>query len=103
MVEKRDYSRYQQKVIRAFYENREQIDEQALSDLAGNLYLAEGKKREKLWQQADEIMQRMRIIESRRLHIVKLKDPSVLAELIKDLASGATVRTPAPKPPAGGS
>ena len=38
------YSKYQQKVIQRYYENREQIDEQRLSELVTSLYLAEKKK-----------------------------------------------------------
>jgi len=40
---------YQQKVIKNYYDNREQIDGQRLSELVTNLFLSEGKKREKLW------------------------------------------------------
>ena len=40
----REYSKYQQKVISRYYENRDQIDEQKLSELVTNLFLATGKK-----------------------------------------------------------
>ena len=53
----REYSKYQQKVIRNYYDNRDQIDEGKLSELVTNLYLAESeKKKTKLWDQAAKLM-----------------------------------------------
>ncbi|MBI1314270.1 hypothetical protein GC176_23490 [bacterium] len=86
---KQDYSAYQQKVIKRYYENREQIDEQRLSELVTNLYLASDKKKEKLWQQAQELMERMKVPKSRIEHVIKSADPAVLAEVVKDLQSGS--------------
>ena len=45
----RDYSNYQKKIIKRFYDNREGIDSQRLSEIASDLYLAEGKKKDRLW------------------------------------------------------
>ena len=47
------YSKYQQKVIKNFYDNREAISLQRLSELVTELYLAEGKGREKQWKYID--------------------------------------------------
>lgn len=85
----RNYSSYQQKVIKRYYDNREDIDQQKLSELVTNLFLAEGKKREKLWVQAREIMERLKIKEPRVEHVMKSADPTVLAEVVKDLQTGA--------------
>jgi len=85
----REFSRYQQKVIQRFYDNREHFDYERLSELVASLYLAEGKKREKLWKSAEEIMQRMNLPASRVAHVIKSADPTVLAEVVKDLQSGA--------------
>ncbi len=86
---KQDYSRYQQGVIKRYYENREQIDEQRLSELVTNLFLASGKKQEKMWEQARELMERMKIPKSRIEHVISSGDPTVLAEVVKDLQSGS--------------
>ena len=40
-----EFSDYQRKVIKRYYDNREQVDEQRLAELVTSLYLAEGKKR----------------------------------------------------------
>ncbi len=85
----REYSNYQKKVIQRYYDNREQIDEQRLSELVTSLYLAEGKKRIKLWQSAEEVMTRLKVPESRVKHVVSTDDPAILAEVVKDLQSGA--------------
>ena len=44
----RDYTPHQQKIIKRYYDNREQIDEQRLAELVTNLYLASDKKKKKL-------------------------------------------------------
>ena len=44
------YSKHQQKIIKNYYENREAISLQRLSELVTELYLAEGKAREKQWK-----------------------------------------------------
>jgi len=89
MNEKRQYSRYQQNVIKRFYDNREQIDEQRLSELVTNLFLATGKKkREKLWESAKETMKRLKVPQSRIEHVVSTLDPAILAEVVSDLQAG---------------
>mgnify|MGYP006259288039 CR=1 FL=1 len=42
-------SRYQEKIIKNYYQNRESIAIQRIQELITDLYLAEGKKREKVW------------------------------------------------------
>jgi hypothetical protein len=70
-----EHSDYQKKVIQRYYENRDQLDEQRLAELATDLYLAEGKKRAKLWEDAEELMRRLKVPESRIAHVVKSDDP----------------------------
>lgn len=88
----RDYSRYQQKVIKRFYDNREQIDDQKLSELVTNLYLASDKQKPKLWQRAREIMERMEIPQSRIDHVVASEDAAVLARVVEELQNGKLKR-----------
>ncbi|QDT98986.1 hypothetical protein [Gimesia aquarii] len=84
-----EYSNYQKDVIKRYYDNRESIDQQKLAELCTNLYLAEGKKKAKLWDKARDIMERLEIPASRIDHILTSEDPAVLAELVKDLESGS--------------
>ena len=83
-----DYSNYQKKVIRRYYDNREQVDEQRLAELVTSLYLAEGKKRVNLWKSAQETMLRLKVPASRVEHVVKTDDPAMLAEVVKEIQSG---------------
>lgn len=84
----RDYSAHQQKIIKRYYDNREQIDQQKLSELGTELYLASGKKLEKLWGTAEETMRRMKVPESRIGHIIAKRDPALVAEVVKDFETG---------------
>ena len=88
----KEYSKYQQGVIKRYYDNREQIDEQRLSELVTNLFLAEGKKRQKLWQSVEELMVRLNVPASRVEHIVKSDNPALVAEVVKDLQAGRIPR-----------
>ena len=80
-----DYTRHQQGIIKRYYQNIDQITWQKLSDLVGDLYLAEGKKREKLWQSAAAYMEKLEISRDRITHIMAKKDPLLLAGLVKEL------------------
>ncbi|QDT26005.1 hypothetical protein [Gimesia panareensis] len=84
-----EYSNYQKDVIKRYYDNRDSIDQQRLSELCTNLFLAEGKKKEKLWEKAREIMERLNVPPARIDHVLKTADPAILAEVVKDLESGA--------------
>ncbi len=46
-----DHTPYQRKIIDRYYKNFDAIKFQRLSELATDLYLAEGKKRDRLWSQ----------------------------------------------------
>lgn len=94
-----EYSNYQKKVIRRFYENREQGDEQRLAELVTNLYLSEGKKREKLWTQAEETMLRLKVPKKRVEHLIKTKDPALIAAVVQELEAGTLKREAPPAPP----
>ncbi len=88
----RDYTPYQKEVIRRYYENRDQIDEQRLSELVTSLFLAEGKKKARLWEQAEKIMRRLNVPESRVRHVVQSGDPAILAAVVEDLQKGLIPR-----------
>jgi hypothetical protein len=88
----REYSKYQQGVIRRYYENKDQIDEQRLSELVTNLYLAPAKKQEKMWQTAEELLTKMKIPASRIQHVIASKDAAVLAKVVDELQKGKIKR-----------
>jgi hypothetical protein len=89
----REYTNYQKKVISRYYENRDQIDEQRLSELVTSLYLATtDKQKMKLWDSAGETMTRLKVPKSRIAHVLEKKDSALLAEVVKELQSGVLKR-----------
>ena len=80
-----NFSSHQQKIIKRYYENIDQISLQRLSELVADLYLSSGKKRDKLWETAAAAMQKMKLPQDRIDHVVAKKDPEVLARLVKEL------------------
>jgi hypothetical protein len=81
----RNYSPYQQKIIKRYYNNQGTIQHQRLAELVGELYLAEGKKKERAWTAAADAMEKLEIPKSRIDHLMSKRDPALLAELLKEL------------------
>jgi len=94
----REYSDYQKKIIKRFYDNRDDIDSHRLSEITSDLYLAEGKKKDRLWKQAGEIMERLNVPKSRIEHVLKTANPAILAEVVNDLQKGLIKPAEKPKP-----
>ena len=80
-----NYTRHQQKIIKRYYENIDQISLQRLSELVADLYLAEGKKREKMWQSVAACMQKLGLPQARIDHVLAQKKPELVAGLVKEL------------------
>jgi ATP/maltotriose-dependent transcriptional regulator MalT len=83
-----DYTAYQQKIIKRYYSQQDTIQLQRLGELVTELYLAEGKKRDKLWTSAASAMQKLGIPQSRIDHLLSVKDPTLIAKVVKDLQAG---------------
>ncbi len=88
----RNYSRYQQKVIKRFYDNREQIDEQQLGELVTSLFLATDRQKPRLWQRVKNILDRMKLLQSRVDYVMGSEDPAVLAKVVEELQNGKLKR-----------
>ena len=84
-----DYSPYQQKIIKRYYERFDEIKSQRLSELATELYLAEGKKRDKLWVQVEQTLRKLEFPETRIAHLMEKRDPALLVGILKELGSGS--------------
>jgi hypothetical protein len=80
-----DYTPYQQKIIKRYYDNQGTIQSQRLAELVAELYLAEGKKRQRAWQSAAAAMQKLGVPQARIDHLVKQDNPALVAELVKEL------------------
>lgn len=80
-----NYTRHQQGIIKRFYQNFDAIQTQRLADLVAELFLAEGKKQEKLWSTAVTTMQKLEVPQTRIDQIAGKKDVTLLANLVKEM------------------
>jgi hypothetical protein len=83
-----NFTKHQQGIIKRYYQNIDQITWQKLSELVGDLYLATGKKRDKLWEAAAGHMEKLEVPQARRDQIMLKRDPAMLAKLVEELMSG---------------
>jgi hypothetical protein len=81
----RQYSKFQQKAIKNFYDNREAISIQRLGELVTDLYLAEGKSRATKWKQIAAALDRLGVPATEVAHLMKKDDPALLAKKVSEL------------------
>jgi hypothetical protein len=78
-------SKHQQKIIKNYYENREAISLQRLSELVTELFLAEGKARQKQWKNIASALEKLKVPPARIEHLIKQDNPSLVAKLVEEL------------------
>ncbi len=76
---------YQQQIIRNYYRNRDTIATQRLSELITDLYLAEGKARERLWIRVAAALEKLEVPKNQIDHIVESNDPALVARQLEKL------------------
>jgi hypothetical protein len=81
----KDYSKYQQKIIKNYYNNREAISLQRLGELVTDLYLAEGKARETKWKQAIGALEKLGLKPDRIEHLRQQDNPALLAQVVEEM------------------
>lgn len=84
-VTNKTYTKHQQNIIKKYYENRDAISLQRLSELVTELYLAEGKARERQWKYLDSVLAKLGLPKERIEHLRKKDDPKLLAQLVEEL------------------
>jgi hypothetical protein len=80
-----DLTPNQQKIVGRYYDNFESIKIQKLSELATEIYLAEGKKQERLWKQVGEILVALKVPQAQADHVVAQKNPAVIPAIAQEL------------------
>ena len=78
-------TRHQEKIIRSYYQNRDDIAVQRLQELATDLYLSEGKKRVQLWKHVTTHLAALKVPQKQIDHIVTSDDAELLATTLKNL------------------
>ncbi len=84
-----EHSKYQQNIIRNYYDNRETISLQRAQELVTELYLTEGKKRAKHWEQLEGHLLKLSVKQETIDHLVQQDDPQLAAQLIQRLSREA--------------
>jgi hypothetical protein len=80
-----DLTPYQQKIVKRYYDNQDTLQRQRLAELVSELYLSEGKKRQKVWESVAAAMQKLKVPQSRIDHLRKQDNPALVAEVGKEL------------------
>ena len=80
-----DFTPHQQKIIKRYYDNLDTIQLQRLAEQVTELYLAEGKKRQRVWKSVVSALQKLGVLQSRIDHVRKQDNPSLVAEIVKEL------------------
>ena len=78
-------SKYQQKAIKNFYQNREAIALQRVQELTTELYLSDGKKREQHWKHLTTHLEALGVKPAQIQHLVEQDNPELVANLVKQL------------------
>ena len=80
-----DYTPHQRKIIERYYDNRDSIMLEKLSELATELFLAESDKhRDRLWDRVAAAMKNLKVPQKIAAHILEKRSPEVLAANVKD-------------------
>ena len=82
-----NYSKYQQNIIKKYYENRDAIALQRVQELVTELYLTEGKKRERHWKTVASHLEKLGVRQAHIDHLVEQDNPELVANLIQSLMS----------------
>ncbi len=77
-----DRTPYQEKIIKRYYNNRDDLMLQKLGEMTTDLYLAEGKRRERLWSRVAAALTNLGVESARIEKIVAADNPSLVAELL---------------------
>lgn len=78
-----NYSRYQQSIIKRYYNNRDDIALQRAQELITELYLAEGKKRAKVWDTLCKNLETIGIPATQIEHLRKSDNPELVVKTLE--------------------
>jgi hypothetical protein len=78
-------TKYQQNIIKNYYENRENISLQRAQEILTDLYLSEGKKRQKYWESLTNHLSKLGVKPEVLKRLVAQDDAQAAATLITNL------------------
>lgn len=77
-------SRYQEKIIKNYYRNRDAIGLQKAQEAVTELYLSEGKKRATVWKRLASHLEKIGLPDEQIKHLQSQDDPELVAQVLKD-------------------
>lgn len=84
-----ELSKYQQTIVKRYYENLDSALLQKLGEQVTDLYLAEGKKRERLWTSIAGSLAKLKVPAARIKRLTDSDDAQQLAKLLQELLAKA--------------
>ncbi|MCS5680134.1 MAG: hypothetical protein O3C39_10460 [Planctomycetota bacterium] len=78
-------TRHQQSIVKRYYDNLDTVLLQRLGEKVTDLYLAEGKKRAKLWDNVATALEKLGVPQSRIDRVRESDDARQLATLLQEL------------------
>ncbi|MDR1291565.1 MAG: hypothetical protein LBK06_10225 [Planctomycetaceae bacterium] len=78
-----DRTPYQDGIIKRYYENKDDIMSDKLALLITDLYLAEGKKRQRIWKRIAAALSNLNVPQSQIDHLIHADNPALLAKYIQ--------------------
>ena len=78
-------STHQDRIIRNYYQQRDEIMLHRLGELITDLYLAEGKAKARLWKRVAEALEKLKVPKSQIQHLVASENPALVANTLKKL------------------
>ncbi len=76
-------SRFQEKIIKDYYKNRDAIGLQKAQEAVTELYLSEGKKRVTVWKRLVGHLEKIGLPQSQIDHLREQDDPEQVANVLK--------------------
>ena len=80
-----EHSKYQQNIIKNYYENRENIALQRVQELVTELFLSEGKKRTTQWERLEKHLLKLEVKQETIDALREKDDPQLVAKLAERL------------------
>ena len=81
-------TKHQQNIIRNYYDNRETISLQRAQEIITELYLSDGKKRQKYWKSLEGHLLKLDVKQQVIDNLIAKDDPMQAAKLVEKLGKG---------------
>ena len=83
---KRHYSTHQQRIIKNYYKNKDDIQTQKLGEIIAEIYLADtDKKKTALWKRVEKTLAHLEVHPKTIKFVVESQDVETLSEIASEL------------------